>query len=207
MMSWSPCSSEAPTPRDIVERAFVTDAANLTWEMLRYRRLKAHVLSVSHRNGLKGLIVNALLERELSQDRRSGLPESSDQAGGVDADEVEEEGDREKRILEEARQRAEDAVLRWNAGDEGRSEVAELLRELGLDESDIEIAALMDSRDLIEAIDRRLARLEVRRINAIRFVGEYRKAFAQRVGEVSKRLIESDGTDLQRITEPADHGK
>jgi hypothetical protein len=45
---------------------YATDAAYLTWELDRHQRLKAHVRSVSYRKTLKGLIVDALLEAELS---------------------------------------------------------------------------------------------------------------------------------------------
>jgi hypothetical protein len=74
------------------------------------------------------------------------------------------------------------------------------LNELGADESEIELKAYMNYQDDFEHIDRSIAMLETRRMNAIRMLGEYRATFARKVHAISNRLIQGGASIPQQIT-------
>lgn len=163
-------------PRDIIQRTYVTDVANLTWEIRRARRLRAHVLSRAYMKELISVLMEPVL----------------------DADE--KRSDDEKWSIEEMQQSINESIRRFSTSEEGRREVAELLQKAGRYESDIEITAFTNARSFIDAIDHSLATMEIRRLNAVRFLMEYSKApFARRVEKISKRLIESEAPPLQPV--------
>jgi hypothetical protein len=164
-------------PRDIIQRTFVTDVADLTWEILRYRRLKAHVMSVAYQEELSRIAVNMFLDMN------------------------EKRPDNERMSAEELTQSMNDAACQWNAGEDVPNEVGEIMREIESKGPAIEFTAFKNSRSFIDAIDRSLATLEIRRLNAVRFLMEYNKApFARKVDKISTRLIESEAPPLQPAT-------
>jgi hypothetical protein len=177
--------------RDVIERTFVADAAHLTWEIRRYRRLRAMVFSLSYRNRLQTDVERLLYDAKIEEMRKAAAANSDEPQ--EDADEIDAE------TLQEVVQRSRYIADRWNAGDEGCSEVAKLSLEIGFDESDIETLVLERCQDRIEQIDRSLAMLESRRMAAIRFLGEYRGTFARKVHAVSNRLIEHGAPNPQQI--------
>lgn len=178
-------------PRDIIERTYVTDAAHLTWEIRRYRRLRAMVFNRSYHNRLQNDVERLLYDAKI-EEMRKGAAANSDEPQ-EDADEIDSE------TLQEIVRQSRYIADRWNAGDEGCSEVSKLSLELGFDESEIETLVFERCQDRIEQIDRSLAMLESRRMNAIRFLGEYRETFARKVHAVSNRLIENGAPNPQQI--------
>jgi len=97
------------------------------------------------------------------------------------------------KTLEEMRQQclqqSRDITDRWSASDDGLSYVSKLSLELGFDEFEIETSVFEYCQDRIAEIERSLSILETRRMNAIRFFGEYRETFARKVKAVSDKLI------------------
>lgn len=80
------------------------------------------------------------------------------------------------------------------------SYVSKLSLELEFDEFEIETSVFEYCQDRIAEIDRSLSMLENRRMNAIRFFGEYRETFARKVKAVSDKLIEDGAPHRQQIT-------
>jgi hypothetical protein len=178
-------------PRDIIERTYVTDAAHLTWEIRRYRRLRAMVFSLSYRNRLQTDVERLLYDAKI-EEMTKGAAANSDEPQ-EDADKIDSE------TLQEIEQQSRYIADRWNAGDEGCSEVSKLSLELGFYESEIETLVFKRCQDRIEQIDRSLAMLESRRMAAISFFGEYRGTFARKVHAVSNRLIKDGAPNPQQI--------
>jgi len=86
----------------------------------------------------------------------------------------------------------EAVALDWFSKPEARTEVSELLAEVGLDESAIEAEAIRSVFSELEVLDRMLTLLESRRNKALRSIADYRDGFAKQVREVSNRVIEAD---------------
>jgi hypothetical protein len=91
--------------------------------------------------------------------------------------------------------RAKDLSERWFNDPAARTEVAEILGELKLDESAIEAEAIRISSASLEGIDRMLAAAESRRSRAFRNIEDCRASFAKTIRTVSDRA-------LQESTEP-----
>jgi hypothetical protein len=84
---------------------------------------------------------------------------------------------------------SEALAFEWFTDAEAKQEVAEILGRFNLDESTIEAQAIRSLAPELEALDRMLRSLEVRRDRAIRGIAEYRKSFADQVQEVSDRIL------------------
>jgi len=87
---------------------------------------------------------------------------------------------------------AETLAADWFKGQEGKTRVAEILNQNGLDEYAIEGEAIRRSVSALEPLDRMLASLEGRRNRALRCIGEYRHGLALQLRESSDRVIEGD---------------
>jgi hypothetical protein len=93
--------------------------------------------------------------------------------------------------MTERSEAAKAAVRRRFESDEGRTEVFDMLAKCGLSESSVEVSAIEATAEVIGAIDRTLAALELRRINAVRFLAEYRDGLASRAEQVLSQIIEN----------------
>jgi hypothetical protein len=82
-------------------------------------------------------------------------------------------------------------AFEWFTDPKAKKDVAEILGTFDLDETAIEAEAIRSLAPELEVLDRMLRSLEVRRGRAIRGIAEYRKNFAERVRDVSDRIIES----------------
>ena len=92
--------------------------------------------------------------------------------------------------------RANDLVERWFSDPAARTEVAEILGELKLDESAIEAEAIRISSASLEGIDRMLAAAELRRSRAFRNIEDCRVSFAKTIRTVSDRALQQGGAPL-----------
>jgi len=144
-------------PGNIVERAYVGDVFELTWEIQRYRRIKTTLLNDSFR-ATYAEILEAQIDAETMTERSEA---------------------------------AKAAVRRRFETEEGRTEVFDMLAKCGLSESSVEVSAIEATAEVIGAIDRTLAALELRRINAVRFLAEYRDGLASRAEQVLSQIIEN----------------
>jgi hypothetical protein len=156
-------------PRNVVERAYAADVFHITWEIIRYRRIKTTFLNDSFQE-----VLAEILESEIDAETTS-----------------------------EARTKARAAARQWFASEAGRAETNAMLAAFGLNESSVEVRVIEATAEMIGAIDRTLAMLELRRIGAIRFIAEYRRGFADQAEQVTTWLIENAGPKLgaKEITE------
>ena len=92
--------------------------------------------------------------------------------------------------------RAEDLAQRWFNDRAARTEVAQILGEIKLDESAIEAEAMRISSTSLESFDRLLAVAELRRSRAFRNIEDCRASFAKTIRTVSDRALQEGGAPL-----------
>ena len=87
---------------------------------------------------------------------------------------------------------SQELAFAWSTDPKAKQKVAEILGRFHLDETAIEAEAIKSLMPELEALDRMLMTLEVRRNRALRGVAEYRVSFAKRVQQGSDRIIEAE---------------
>lgn len=98
-------------------------------------------------------------------------------------------------------QESEVLAFEWFTDPKARQQVAEILNRVHLDETAIEAEAIKSVAADLELLDRMLIALEVRRNRALRSIADYRESFAEKVEEVSDRIIKAE--PVLRIRPPA----
>ena len=98
-------------------------------------------------------------------------------------------------------QESEALAFEWFTDPKARQRVADILNRFHLDETAIEAQALRSVAADLELLDRMLMSLEVRRNRALRTIADYRESFAERVQQVSDRIIKAE--PILRIRPPA----
>ena len=98
-------------------------------------------------------------------------------------------------------QESEVLAFEWFTDPNAKQRVAEILNKFHLDETAIEAEAIRSVAADLELIDRMLMSMEVRRNRALRSIADYRASFAEKVQQVSDRIINSE--PLLRIRQPA----
>jgi hypothetical protein len=86
---------------------------------------------------------------------------------------------------------------RWFTDSKAKREVAELLREVRLDEFAIEAEAVRLSSSDLELLDRMLSAYEARRTKLLRCIEDYRVGFAMQVRESSDRVVKGTVPNLE----------
>jgi hypothetical protein len=89
-------------------------------------------------------------------------------------------------------QEAEVLAFEWFTDPKAKQQVAEILNRFHLDETAIEAEAIRSVAADLELLDRMLMSLEVRRNRALRSIADYRESFAEKVQEVSDRIIKAE---------------
>jgi hypothetical protein len=97
-------------------------------------------------------------------------------------------------------QEAEVLAFEWFTDPKAKQQVTEILNRFHLDETAIEAEAIRCVAADLELLDGMLMSLEVRRNRALRSIADYRESFAERVQQVSDRIIEAE--PLLRIRPP-----
>jgi hypothetical protein len=158
----------ATKPKDVIVWLFVRDIADLSWEIRRERALKLQVIKSA----------------EIDQVRRLLSPQDSvfELSGLFDAK------------TEEKAKKAKKAKL-WASDSNARARIDKQLEGEGYDPSDIFPAALNQVADRIEAIDRRIASYELRRMTALRAIAHYSETLARRLEAASSDVIEGEFTE------------
>jgi hypothetical protein len=90
------------------------------------------------------------------------------------------------------RQILENAPNDWFWDRKTRKVILEALEDFNLDESAIEAAAIRSRFSELERLEKMLALKESRRDKALRSIAIYQASFANKVGQVSNRIIEGD---------------
>jgi len=98
-------------------------------------------------------------------------------------------------------QESEVLAFEWFTDLTAKQRVAEILNKFHLDETAIEAEAIRSVAADLELLDRMLMSLEARRNRALRSIADYRASFAEKVQQVSDRIINAE--PLLRIRQPA----
>jgi hypothetical protein len=177
-------------PRDVVERKLVTDAGHLSWEIDQHRQMKAKTIAQASYDEISQIVWNSLMHAKIDE-----IEKHDDAVRGCTWLE-----ENEPDTLKEIKQRAHDAAVRWSESDEGRSEVAKLLQELGADETEVELKVFQECRDELEHLEGSIAMWENRRMSTFRSFWEHRTFSAQK-GRAASRVIEGGAPSPQRLTQ------
>ena len=156
-------------PKDFIERLWVKDVADHTWEILRYRRIKA-----AYVNGQS----NARLSGHLPPEARS--PHMSWMSML--------EAARKKPVL--ARAKANRVANDYVIDPKTKEEVDATVKAQGLDADTLVAESFVAALGPLEAIERMLASAEHRRNNALREIERRRSALGRALHEASNKIIE-----------------
>jgi hypothetical protein len=159
----------AAKPADAIAWLFVRDITDLSWEIRRERNLKLLVIKSSHEDVVRDYLTPpAPVSTELTlwptvdPERAEAVAEAA----------------------EEAR--------RWANDPKARRRIDKELAELGYGAAEISMTAFTRAADSIDAIDRRLASYELRRMAALRTVERYSETLARRLETASSKLIDGE---------------
>jgi hypothetical protein len=158
----------AAKPKDAIAWLFVRDITDLSWEIRRERALKLQVIKSAQIDE-----VQQLLTPPVPYTARFSLDI------GVDPN---------------AEKIAKEAKL-WASDPKVRRRIDKELANKGYGPSEILTGALNRAADRIDAIDRRIASYELRRMTALRSMGHYNETLARRLEAVSSDVIEGKFTE------------
>ena len=160
----------AVNPGDAIAWLFTRDISDLSWEIRRERRLKLQVIKSAEED----------IVRKLLMPPSKPLPFTGELLSLSDAFLVDPE--------------AENEAKRWASDPKARRRIDRELTEKGYDASYISTAALNQKADDIDAIDRRIASYELRRMAALRAIEHYSERLARRLDAASD-VIEGQFTE------------
>ena len=158
-------------PSDFIEWLWVKDIADLTWDIFRYRRIKASYVDGRFRSALVQQL-NLALER----DKRAAHPDES--ALSFDLD----------RIRDEANKLANDFIANANT----KEKRDKWLKAHGVNAESITATSFDAAVDKLEAIERMLASVEYRRNNALHEIERRRNALGRALRQTSDQIIEGE---------------
>jgi hypothetical protein len=159
----------AAKPADAIAWLFVRDIADLSWEIRRERSFKLLIIKFHQETVIRGL---------LTPKPPSGPV--SDLLNQVDP-----------RVA----RTADKAAREWANEPEARPKIEKKLAGMGYTTSSIFEMALMEAADRIDAIDRRLASYEQRRLAALKATAHYSETLARRLETASSDVIEGEFTE------------
>ena len=165
----------ATKPADVIAWMHVRDIADLSWEIRREKNLKNYILRAAE---------IYFVERFLTPPPPPSKPRAD---GSFNFFRTDPGPDPQAR--EEARQ--------WAIGDpEARLKIVKKLADGGDDASSILFSALQRSHSQIDAIDKRIATYELRRMAALRAIEQYDEKLARRLKAASSEAIEAEFTEV-----------
>jgi hypothetical protein len=165
----------AEKPADAIAWMFTRDIADLSWEIRREKNLKNYIIRAAEIYVVERLLTPPPPPSKLCAD------------GSFNFFPIDPGPDPQAR--EEARQ--------WASGDaEAHLKIAKKLADGGDDASYILNRALQRSHPSIDAIDKRIATYELRRMAALRALEQYDEKLARRLEAASSEVIEGEFTEV-----------
>ena len=152
-------------PSDFIEWLWVKDIADLTWDIIRYRCIKASYIDGRFRSALVQQL-NLALERG----KRAALSFDRD------------------RLLDKANKLANDFIANANT----KEKRDKWLKAHGVNAESITATSFDAAVDKLEAIERMLASVEYRRNNALHEIERRRNALGRALRQTSDRIIEGE---------------
>jgi hypothetical protein len=168
-------------PNGVTECLLVKDIADLTWEILRYRRIKAAIVNGQFKSALASHLKPAV-ERDLKAARQGSSYAAKCRA------------ERETPAL--ARDESNKLASDYLADTEIREQMDANLNIRGLDTDTMIAEAFVASIDHMEALDRMLGSAEARCNNALREIERRRYALGRALRQSSDQIIEADAPSL-----------
>jgi hypothetical protein len=157
----------AVNPGDAIAWLFTRDVSDLSWEIRRERSLKLQVIKSAETDIVGGLLMPP-------------RPFTGELLTIFEVDPNDE------KMANEAKQ--------WASDPKARRRIDKTLAEKGYDASYILTAALNKAAEHIDAIDRRIASYELRRMAALRAIEHYSETLARRL-EAASDVIEGQFTE------------
>ena len=158
----------AAKPADAIAWIYTRDITDLTWEIQRERRLKSQVIRTEEQ-----AVVRVILTPPLKKIHESKLP----------------------RIGTSPDKNASEAAWLWANDNQARQKTDKISANLRYEPTDILSKALLNKADVIDAIDKRIATLELRRIATLRTIEAYSEKFARRLEVASSEVINGQFTE------------
>jgi hypothetical protein len=157
-------------PADAIEWMHALDIADLSWEIRREKSLKLHVIKTAETN---------VVERLLTPPSKPSADGSPTYFGAFLTD-----------------PQARDEARQWASGDpEVRRKVDKILADRGEGAPYILHRALQNSHSEIDAIDKRIATYEQRRMAILRAAELYSENLARRLEAASSEIIDGEFTE------------
>lgn len=166
----------AVKPADAIAWLFVRDIADLSWEIRRERSLKLQIVRSAQAD---------IVSRRL----KSPPPRPASLAFDLLLDPEDNKASR-KFYLKQYK-----GAELWLSDPNARKKIEVELAEEGHDSSDILVVALEESANQIDAIDRRIASYELRRMSALKMIEHYNEILARRLETASSDVIEGEFTE------------
>ena len=157
---------DAADPKDAIEWLFIRDIADLSWEIRRERAVKAQVIKSARNEVVEDLLT----------------PVDMSILAGIGPPGMDLRGDRTD-------------LKKWQSDPKSRPAIEKKLAGSGHDEPSILAGAYIQAAASIDAIDRRIASNELRRMAALREVAAYSAKLAGQLKAASGAVIEGEFTE------------
>jgi hypothetical protein len=164
-------------PSDVIERLWVKDIADLTWQIVRYRRIAAALVNAQFKSKLA-----SHLKPTIERDFKAARPPSSWMG------KLEVAREKSNWVREEADRLANDCFADTKIG----QKVDTILQGKGSDADTMIAEAFAASIHHMEALDKMTASAEHRRNNALREIERRRSALGRALHEASDKIIEGE---------------
>lgn len=166
----------AAKPADAIAWLFVRDITDLSWEIRRERNLKLQIIKTHH---------EAVVRNRLTP---PAPPRASFALELTLWNEIDPE-------TAKAADKAAKEASQWASDPKARRKIDKELAEMGYSAENIFKSALSAAADSTDAIDRRLASYELRRMAALKTIEYYSEILARRLETVSSDVIEGEFTE------------
>ena len=159
------------TPSGFIEWLWVKDIADITWDIIRYRHIKASYVDGCFRSALE-----RQLDLALQREKRAAHPDES----ALYFDVV--------RMLDEPNKLANDFIANANT----KEKRDKWLKAHGVNVESITTTSIDAAVDKLEVIERLLASVEHRRNNALQEIERRRNALGRALRQTSDQIIEGE---------------
>jgi hypothetical protein len=151
-------------PATLVELTYVFEVAELLWDIMRRRRIKADIIDNAFRRALANLLRSILTP--------PGAVYNS--------------------VTQQLHSTAQTLASKWFYSQESKDQALALLKEADLNIRSIETEALRLSLDDIERVDRLLTAAEASRDKALRSIAWCRESFVKKLQRSSERILAAE---------------
>lgn len=183
--------SEAVKPSDLIEEILVHDVVDLTWEILRLRRIKSSFIS-------KALLdlLESILEPLLRPKAEKSEPKTGEANFGLQLPPF---------VVPAQPRKSRDLVKRWIQRDPAATaRINKLLSDAGMSMTDVAAQAFKKEFDNIERVERLLTVAEGRRNATLREIDRRRATLAQ---TLRASLEKAEDAEFEVIPSKGSNGK